>query len=98
MPLIRQGPGLIGTAARTAVFAGTAQAVGGRVQRRQQQRWAAEDQQQYAAEQAAAPPPQAAPAAAPDYTAELERLAQLRDQGVITPEDFEAKKKQLLGI
>jgi Short C-terminal domain len=39
----------------------------------------------------------AAPAA-PDYTAELERLAQLRDQGVITSEDFEAKKKQLLGI
>jgi hypothetical protein len=40
---------------------------------------------------------QAAPAE-PDYTAELERLAQLRDQGVITDEDFEAKKKQLLGI
>jgi hypothetical protein len=36
--------------------------------------------------------------AATDYTAELERLAQLRDQGVITPDDFEAKKKQLLGI
>jgi hypothetical protein len=36
--------------------------------------------------------------AAPDYTAELERLAQLRDQGVITAEDFDAKKKQLLGI
>jgi hypothetical protein len=29
---------------------------------------------------------------------ELERLAQLRDQGIITNEDFEAKKKQLLGI
>jgi hypothetical protein len=39
-----------------------------------------------------------APAAAPDYTAELERLAQLRDQGVITAEDFDAKKRQLLGI
>jgi membrane protease subunit (stomatin/prohibitin family) len=35
---------------------------------------------------------------AQDYTAELERLAQLRDQGVITAEDFEAKKHQLLGI
>jgi Short C-terminal domain len=44
-------------------------------------------------------PQQAAPApAAPDYTAELQRLAQLRDQGVITLQDFEAKKKQLLGI
>jgi hypothetical protein len=50
--------------------------------------------------------PEAAPAAAPpppapaegDYTAELEKLAKLKDEGVITPEDFEAKKKQLLGI
>ena len=37
-------------------------------------------------------------AASPDYTEELERLAKLRDDGVITSEDFEAKKKQLLGI
>jgi hypothetical protein len=45
------------------------------------------------------PPPQAPPVAAePEYMAELERLAQLRDQGVITPEDYEAKKKQVLGI
>ena len=45
--------------------------------------------------------PEAAPAAAApeeDYTAQLEKLADLRDKGVITPEDFEAKKKQLLGI
>jgi Short C-terminal domain len=34
----------------------------------------------------------------PDYVGELERLAQLRDQGIITDDDFEAKKKQLLGI
>jgi hypothetical protein len=33
-----------------------------------------------------------------DYTAELERLAKLRDDGVITAEDFDAKKKQLLGL
>ena len=39
-----------------------------------------------------------APAAAPTYATELEQLARLRDQGVITSEDFEAKKKQLLGI
>ena len=45
----------------------------------------------------AAPAP--APAASePEYVGELERLAQLRDQGIITNEDFEAKKKQLLGI
>jgi hypothetical protein len=43
----------------------------------------------------------AAPAPAanePEYVGELQRLAQLRDQGIITNEDFEAKKKQLLGI
>lgn len=46
-----------------------------------------------------APGPAAASAqSAPDYTAELEKLAKLRDDGVITPEDFEAKKRQLLGI
>jgi hypothetical protein len=73
--------------------------VAGRVQHRQQQRWAAEEQPQYAQPQYAAPPPQAAPAAAePDYAVELEKLAQLRDQGVITADDFEAKKKQILGI
>ena len=49
------------------------------------------------AEAAAAAP---APAAndEPEYVGELNRLAQLRDQGIITNEDFEAKKKQLLGI
>lgn len=42
----------------------------------------------------------AAPAAPadPDYVAELERLAKLRDQGIVTPEEFDAKKRQLLGI
>jgi hypothetical protein len=44
----------------------------------------------------------AAPAPAandePEYVGELQRLSQLRDQGIITNEDFEAKKKQLLGI
>jgi Short C-terminal domain len=42
---------------------------------------------------------QAPPASAqPDYAAELQKLAQLRDAGVITPEEFDAKKKQILGI
>jgi membrane protease subunit (stomatin/prohibitin family) len=92
MPLVRRGPGLIGTAARAGVAVGVA----GRVQHRQQQRWAAQDQGAYEQQQPQAPP--AAPAAQPDYTAELEKLAKLRDEGVITAEDFEAKKKQLLGI
>ena len=45
---------------------------------------------------AAAPAPAATPE--PEYVGELERLSQLRDQGIITNEDFEAKKKQILGI
>jgi membrane protease subunit (stomatin/prohibitin family) len=48
--------------------------------------------------QEAAPAQAAAPAGGGDYTAQLERLAKLRDEGVITADDFEAKKKQLLGI
>ena len=42
----------------------------------------------------------AAPTAAsePEYVGELERLSQLRDQGILSDEEFEAKKKQILGI
>ena len=47
--------------------------------------------------EAAAPAP--APATPePEYVGELERLAQLRDQGILTDDEFEAKKKQILGI
>jgi hypothetical protein len=47
--------------------------------------------------EAAAPAP--APAAPePEYVGELERLSQLRDQGILSEEEFEAKKKQILGI
>jgi membrane protease subunit (stomatin/prohibitin family) len=93
MPLVRQGPGLVGTAARAGVAAGVA----GRVRRRQEQKWAAQGQAPYEEQTPGAPAAQAAPAAS-DYTAELEKLAKLRDDGVITAEDFEAKKRQLLGI
>ena len=42
----------------------------------------------------------AAPAGTPEpgYVGELERLAQLREQGILSEEEFEAKKKQILGI
>ena len=42
--------------------------------------------------------PAAAAPAEESYLDELERLANLRDQGVISDEEFEAKKKQLLGL
>jgi len=91
----RRGPGLVRAAATTAVVAGTA----GAVRHRQDQKYAAQDQAQYeqqmAQQQAYAQ--QAAPAE-PDYAAELEKLAQLKAQGIISDEEFEAKKKQILGI
>jgi predicted Zn-dependent peptidase len=31
-------------------------------------------------------------------TAQLQQLAQLKQQGIITQEEFDAKKKQILGI
>ena len=92
-------PGLIRTMGRTAVVAGTATAVSNRVSRRQAGRWEDQAQEQEAAaaqQQQAAPPPAAA--GEPDYMAELEQLAKLRDQGILSDEEFEAKKKQLLGI
>ena len=94
--------GLLRMAARTAVVAGTATAVSGRVARRQEGRWAAQDAQQqaeYEAQQAQYAA-QAAPAepAEPDYMEELAQLAKMRDAGILTADEFEAKKKQILGI
>jgi len=80
-------------AARTAVVAGTATAVSGRVQRRQYEKWEQEDAQQ----QAQAPPPAAAPPE-DDATAQLQNLAQLHAQGVLTDDEFAAAKAKILGI
>jgi hypothetical protein len=97
MMMRRRCPGLVRAAATTAVVAGTA----GAVRHRQEQRYAAQDQaaydQQVYEQQQAAPPPAAQPAE-PDYVAELERLAQLKAQGIISEEEFAAKKQQLLGL
>jgi hypothetical protein len=98
--------GLIGGMARTAVVAGTATAVSNRVSRRQAGRWAAQEQQQYEhqyyqQQQYAPPPPAPAPAAAPpaggdDLIARLQQLGELRDQGILTEEEFAAQKAKLL--
>ena len=86
--------GLVRMAARTAVVAGTATAVSGRVQRRQAARWDEQDAQQYAQEPQQAPPPQPED----DATAKLQDLAQLHTQGVLTDEEFAAAKAKALGI
>jgi hypothetical protein len=81
-------PGLLRGVARTAVIAGTATAVSNNVSRRQSQRWSDQEQDNYAAQE-----PQV-----DDTTAQLQQLAQLKNQGILTEEEFSAKKKQLLGI
>ena len=100
--LRRRGPGLVRMAAGTAVIAGTA----GAVRHHQDEKYARQDQQAYEqevmAQQAAAYQAQQTQApqapAEPDYAAELNKLAQLKGQGLITEEEFAAKKKQILGI
>ena len=93
-------PGLLRGIARTAVVAGTATAVSGRVQRRQQGRWA-QQEQEAAAQQA--PPAYAEPAQADapaggtdDKLAQLKQLGELRDAGVLSDAEFEAQKGKIL--
>ena len=94
-------PGLIRGVARTAVVAGTATAVSNRVSRRQAGRWAAQEEpppEQAPQPTYAAPPPAPAPAPAgmDAKIAQLTQLAALRDQGVLSPAEFEAQKAQIL--
>lgn len=88
----RRGPGLIGAAARTAVVAGTASAVSGRVQQRQQARFA----EQEAAQQPVQPAAPQAAVPGDDVIGQLERLAALKQQGILTDAEFEAQKARLL--
>ena len=94
--------GLLRMAARTAVVAGTATAVHGRVQRRQAAKYDEQDQQQDAQEpqdaQDQQQDAQEAPAPEDDATAQLQNLAALHTQGVLTDEEFAAAKAKILGI
>lgn len=90
-------PGLVGTAARTAVIAGTATAVSGSVAQKQAAKNAPPPQQ------AAPPPPVAAPAAAAppaedfdSVLAQLTKLGELRDAGVLDEAEFMVAKARLL--
>ncbi|MBS1907196.1 MAG: SHOCT domain-containing protein [Actinobacteria bacterium] len=104
-------PGLLGMAARTAVVAGTATAVSGAVANHQQERARARQQEQLMQEQfrqeqlvqeqerVAQQTPPGAPlsaAPAPDLVAKLQQLADLHAQGILTAEQFEQAKQQLL--
>jgi Short C-terminal domain len=97
MPPLIPPAGPVRAAARTAVVAGTAAAVGTGVAHHQQEKYAREDA---AAEHEAAVVGHEAerPRAENDYIVELQKLAGLRASGVITEDEFEAMKKQILGI
>ena len=91
--MLRRRP-LMRTAARTAVIAGTATAVSGRVARRQQSR----AQESSAAQAPEAPPPPPPPAGGLSSAAmdQLKQLGALHEQGVLTDEEFAAEKAKLL--
>ena len=89
-------PGLLRGVARTAVVAGTATAVSNRVSRRQANRWQQQEYEQQPAEPQYAPPPPEA-ASAPDPIEQLKQLGELRQQGILTEEEFAAQKAKILG-
>ena len=91
-------PGLLRGMARTAAVAGTATAVSNRVSRRQANRWAAQDAQTYEAppQQYAAPPPAPPANGGSDPIAQLKELAALKDQGILTEEEFAEQKARIL--
>jgi hypothetical protein len=87
-------PGLLRMVARTAAVAGTASAVSGRVQRHQARRWAADDPQAAAPEPAAEE--QLPETSTTDVLAQLKTLGELKDQGVLTEDEFAAQKAKIL--
>ena len=123
--VVRRGPGIVGTMARTAVVAGTAtvtaKAVGGamdsraQAQQTQQEQQASQQEQmqqlqmqqqqlqqqqlQQQAQYAQMQPPQPAAYSTPaaDLTTQLQQLAQLKESGVLSDEEFQAAKAKLLG-
>ncbi len=99
-------PGLLRGVARTAVVAGTASAVAGRVQRRQANKFAEQDaqtamtrdqayEQQYVPQQAPAPQAQE-DSGTDDALEQLKTLGELKAQGVLTQEEFAIEKAKIL--
>jgi hypothetical protein len=91
-------PGLLRGVVRTAAVAGTATAVSNRVSHRQAQRWGQQEYAQYAEPEPAYAAPAPAPAApAADPIQQLKELAALKQQGILTDEEFAAQKAKILG-
>jgi hypothetical protein len=88
-------PRLLRGMARTAVVAGTATAVSGRV-RRQDNRWAQQEEGQAGAPAPAAAPAPAPAAGGPSMIDQLKELGELKAQGILTEDEFVAQKAKLL--
>jgi len=87
---------------RAAVVGGGAYMAGKHVARRQGEQAQAEDEQDarisdLEQQQAPAPAPAAAPAASSPMIDQLNQLAALHQQGVLTDEEFSAAKAKLFG-
>src|SRR5689334_455682 len=102
-------PGLLRGLARTAIVAGTASAVAGRVQRHQARKFvdsdaqiaadrerSYEDQLSPQDEEAEAAPAPPAPPAPGEMIEQLKQLAELKDQGILTEEEFATQKARIL--
>ena len=88
-------PGLLRGVARTAVVAGTATAVSNRVSRRQAARWSGQDP--YQPEQYAEPHRRRRrPLPGESRVQKLKDLADLKEQGILTEEEFAAEKARIL--
>ncbi|WP_055530978.1 SHOCT domain-containing protein [Streptomyces graminilatus] len=93
----RERPGLVGVAARTAVVAGTASAVSGRVSRHRAERDAAQRTVPEADAPARKPPgPTPYSGLTDEALSSLERLGRLHEQGVLSDEEFAVQKDRVL--
>lgn len=93
----RERPGLVGVAARTAVAAGTASAVSGRVARHQAECAAAQHTVPDADTSAQAPSGPPAPSGLTDAEiTDLDRIGKLHDEGVLSDEEFAVQKDRIL--
>ena len=102
-------PGLLRGVARVAAVSGTATAVSNRVSRRQANKWAGQGESAYSPpgrlappmgpeqpQQAAPPPAPAQPVAVQSTVDQLKELAELKQQGILTDEEFAAQKARIL--
>jgi hypothetical protein len=93
-------PSLVNTAARTAVVVGTASAVSNKAATNQAAKAQASAPAPPAPDvaAAAAPAPDAPAALSDDVYEQLKKLGELREAGILTDAEFDAKKAQILGL